>query len=116
MLLVPLATDRKANRVRDTIASKIVELAELARGSLTWDQARTWPRTQTAVTAALAMTTLAICLRDCCRILDRCSIDAGSRESLGPAVLRAEKGVYACPASSFIHAMCSLDSRWTVTT
>jgi transposase, IS30 family len=39
-LLVPLPTDRKAHTVRDAIASKIVELPEQLRRSLTWDQGK----------------------------------------------------------------------------
>ena len=39
-LLVPLPIDRKANTVRDTIASKIVELPEQLRRSLAWDQGK----------------------------------------------------------------------------
>jgi IS30 family transposase len=39
-LLVPLPTDRKAHTVRDAIASKIVELPEHLRRSLTWDQGK----------------------------------------------------------------------------
>jgi len=39
-LLVPLPTDRKAHTVSDAIASKIVELPEHLRRSLTWDQGK----------------------------------------------------------------------------
>ena len=39
-LLVALPTDRKAHTVRDAIASKIVELPEHLRRSLTWDQGK----------------------------------------------------------------------------
>jgi transposase, IS30 family len=39
-LLVPLPTDRKAHTVRDAIASKIIELPEQLRRSLTWDQGK----------------------------------------------------------------------------
>jgi IS30 family transposase len=39
-LLVPLPTDRKANTVRDAIASKLVELPEHLRRSLTWNQGK----------------------------------------------------------------------------
>lgn len=37
---MPLPTDRKAHTVRDAIASKIVELPEQLRRSLTWDQGK----------------------------------------------------------------------------
>ncbi len=37
-LLVPLPTDRTAHTVRDALASKLVELPEHLRRSLTWDQ------------------------------------------------------------------------------
>ena len=39
-LLVPLPIDRKAHTVRDAIASKIIELPEQLRRSLTWDQGK----------------------------------------------------------------------------
>jgi len=39
-LLVPLPTDRKAHTVRYAIASRIVELPEHLRWSLTWDQGK----------------------------------------------------------------------------
>ena len=39
-LLVPLPTDRKAHTVRDAIASKVVELPEQLRRTLTWDQGK----------------------------------------------------------------------------
>ncbi len=39
-LLMPLPTDRKAHTVRDAIASKIVELPEHLRRSITWDRGK----------------------------------------------------------------------------
>ena len=39
-LLVPLPNDRKAHTVRDAVASKIVELPEHRRRSLTWEQGK----------------------------------------------------------------------------